>query len=1130
MKTRILLILLSVFCTQILNGQSAKINIALLKLTNQNVEINQTLKYLKSCPDYNVQEVTANQLIADEKISTNYQVIWVHIDDSVAIANIKISDDLKRAIQKLVQNGSGLLLSNDAARLIVDFGFETNTPETRSKEASDNGYGRMLGFHAFRNHPVFTGLNGGAYILKPQRNIRVRQTGYFDDDLPAQGKVVATDWDYIFLREQKKIICEYAFGKGKVLTVGGYMLFNEPNVNRAHLELFTNNCIRYLSNNKAIVQTPSFYWNYGKRNVVCPGDYTADKSFTTSSSLKWNEKGTGIQLVKTTPGNNFWDLAGERMLVMGNENGGVEEIWAHPFMALRDLGVAVKSDGAREPVFLDSLKPEVVVRPESINRTYNTGFGRISETLVVSPTDPVAVLHYEYHGNIPAELIIQFKSNLRMMWPYSENVTEQINTFIDKENGTVNISDNSGDYNVVAGAGCMPLKIKTGWLNGYVSDSLKNEFQGVPTTNTMVSCLLVYKLMPGDCLDFVIAGGEEPIKEIEKIHRKSKIHSVDVLKESVSHIDNFLNAKLQIQTPDKEFNEAFRWAMIATDRFYVNTPGIGKSLVAGYSTSNTGWDGEHKISGRPGYAWYFGRDAEWSSLALLGYGDFEKVREVLLTFGRFQDLNGKIYHELTTSGFAHYDASDATPLYLVLAGRYLEHSGDTAFIRQIWPQIEKAYNFCVSTDTDADHLIENTNVGHGWVEGGYLFGSHTSLYLASCWAAALQNMASMAEMVNNPKLAVHCRQEEAIVKQKINNQYWNYAGGNYYHGMFKDGTFHQEPSVMPSIPMLFNQADSSKAYKVLGLLASNEYSTNWGCRIVSDKSPAFRPTGYHTGSVWPLFTGWVALAEYAYNRPESGFSHILNNLLVYKNWGLGFVEEVLNGAVYEPSGVCRHQCWSETMAIQPVIDGMLGFKPEAVNAHITLSPSLPPDWDSLEVRNLRCGTSVFNMKMKKHHGTVVYTFDLSAGPALNLDFKPFFGCKSLIDNVLSNGRNLEYKAITCDGKIQLQSKFVLTRKIVLEIQYKQGFEVLPLKYDPLPGSSPQGLRITGTGETENSFFVDVQGISGSEGVIEFIVPENFSEKPFGADLFGQTGNRIRCKVAFPLSTEKYITKRISLLQ
>ena len=119
----------------------------------------------------------------------------------------------------------------------------------------------------------------------------------------------------------------------------------------------------------------------------------------------------------------------------------------------------------------------------------------------------------------------------------------------------------------------------------------------------------------------------------------------------------------QVITPNSVLNEGYRWALIGANRFYVDTPGLGQSLVAGYSTTATGWDGNHQINGRPGYAWYFGRDAQWSAFALLNYGDFEKVKSVLTIFQDYQNINGKIFHELSTSGVVHYDAADATPLY-----------------------------------------------------------------------------------------------------------------------------------------------------------------------------------------------------------------------------------------------------------------------------------------------------------------------------------------------------------------------------------------------------------------------------------------------------------------------------------
>ena len=120
----------------------------------------------------------------------------------------------------------------------------------------------------------------------------------------------------------------------------------------------------------------------------------------------------------------------------------------------------------------------------------------------------------------------------------------------------------------------------------------------------------------------------------------------------------------------------------------------------------------------------------------------------------------------------------------------------------------------------------------------------------------------------------------------------------------------------------------------LRFYAGNSFSADWGLRILSSASPLFNPRGYHYGGVWPLFTGWAALAEYAYGRPVQGFTHITNNMVIKNYWAAGFVEEVMSGAVYRPAGVCPHQCWSETNIAHPAISGMLGWRPDAMQHSI----------------------------------------------------------------------------------------------------------------------------------------------------------------------------------------------------
>jgi glycogen debranching enzyme len=623
----------------------------------------------------------------------------------------------------------------------------------------------------------------------------------------------------------------------------------------------------------------------------------------------------------------------------------------------------------------------------------------------------------------------------------------------------------------------------------------------------------------GESLDVVLAVSATGLTEAVSAYRLAMLDPQAVYLAAVKNSKSLFNGKLSITGPDADFNTGYRWAIAGTDRFIVNTPGVGRSLVAGYATTDYGWKGGHKVNGRPGYAWYFGRDAVWSSFALLDYGDFDRVKTVLELFSRYQDISGKIYHELTTSGIAHYDAADATPLYIALAGKYLHHSGDTALIRKEWPAIKKAIDFCYSTDTDGDHLIENTQQGHGWEEGGDLYGTHTTQYMVSCWAEALKQAAYMARNIGLQDLSTQYENEAKVVLEKLNSGFWNPETKFFNHGLYKDGTYLAEPSVMTAIPLYWGQvSDRIKIKSVVEQLASCNFTTDWGTRIVSEKAKFFAPGGYHTGSVWPLFTGWASLGDYAAANPVQGYSKMMSNLLVYKNWSLGYIEEVLHGTQYKYFGVCRHQAWSETMVIQPAIEGMLGLKPDAMKNNVIINPDFPLDWDSVTVENIRVGSHVFSMTQVRKAGKTILDFNRKGPAQESSDDKPFvilFSVNLLKGDILdkmiiNNGEkeDISHVGAGIGNTSQVSGMSRLNEKIHVEVYHSGGIGVLPLVHHPAPGDSSVGLKIISDELIGKKYVVKVEGISGSKGKIRIMQSGKVMEKEF----------------VFPESKEKYVQK------
>src|SRR4030095_13807131 len=118
-----------------------------------------------------------------------------------------------------------------------------------------------------------------------------------------------------------------------------------------------------------------------------------------------------------------------------------------------------------------------------------------------------------------------------------------------------------------------------------------------------------------------------------------------------------------------------------------------------------------------------------------------------------QRADGRIPHEVSQSaafvpwftGYPYAWASaDATPLFVIGQADYWQATGDRAFLDGSLSAIVKAYEFSRATDRDGNGLIDNTNVGHGWVEGGALHPAHEEIYLQGLWIEAQRAITALA--------------------------------------------------------------------------------------------------------------------------------------------------------------------------------------------------------------------------------------------------------------------------------------------------------------------------------------------------------------------------------------------------
>jgi glycogen debranching enzyme len=662
-------------------------------------------------------------------------------------------------------------------------------------------------------------------------------------------------------------------------------------------------------------------------------------------------------------------------------------------------------------------------------------------------------------------------------------------------------------------------------------------------------------------------GGREPAKAT---YERLLASVPSLYEQAVAHYRRLADETLQLSTPNRELDEAFAWAKVGVDKGVVTNPLLGTGLVAGYRTS-----GE---SERPGFAWFFGRDALWTALALNSYGDFETTRTALEFLKKFQRADGKIPHEISQSAslipwFTDYEypwaSADATPLYIIAHADYFRASGDLKFLQANWDSILRAYRYAGATDTDANGLVENTKFGHGWVEGGALYPAHEEIYMQGLWVAASRDLAEMAAVLKSPETAARARANAERTRAATEQAYWLPARGFYAFGTkrpateppeaepgpnraarqarmnaLKDVTIYDEDTVLPAVPLWFKTLADERAQIEIDHLGAGALATDWGARLLSDESQLYDPLSYHNGSVWPLFTGWASMGAYRYNRQHVGFQALMANALLTRQGAEGYVTELLSGDFNAPFGrSSHHQVWSEAMVVTPAVRGLLGLEISNAGRDLRFAPQLPAHWNKVAVRNLRLGDALYSLTYErttgrikinlKRHTTGGVAPAKSASDASNatrISLAPALPLDARVRSVTLQGRPVTFNSPAPTGDVQRPEISFVAELADTEIvfDYDEGTDVYLEPRALSRGETSQGLRILRSRAGAGALDLLLEGRGGHTYTLGVRTPHKLGSAPDVVVKDGERGGDAQLIVGFNAGTQKYVRRAISI--
>jgi glycogen debranching enzyme len=1082
--------------------------------------------WVEENPQLTLRRVSADAL---QEGPVDIDVLWVHSPDSSAYARWSDSVLPTEALARYYDQGGRLFFTNYAAHLPHEMGIEATPPTVRTLDVTNNEHNDKKGYQTFRGHPVMSrGLLGGDQVWDAKRDHLLPRVGYFGDALPKDGMVLGVERARTGVRPAAKTLIEHrSEDGGHALSAGALIYPNRPNHLRVKLHRFLENSLLYLAGTLES-ETNATYWRYHE-NVVEEFEVRSRASVSPAAGRTLADRpATELVRRRDEPTNEFFDVAGRRAIILGEENGGLREVWTHPFKLMfnYETGI-VRGDSV---AWLNELPVDVAVRPESFTRTYELGNGNtLTQIVYPSMSASGGLSHYRASTDGSVRLMVRFRSDLNYMWPYPKSTVGNLYYGYDDGLNALRVRDVSSDmYGVMGGDIVADVHLSGGYGTiRWTADGL----QGTPTEKKQVYHASVFTLdsQNDHTLNYGFAGSNMGRDAVVSDYRKLVTQPSETYDSTVAHYRTVLDEYVTVDTPNDAFDQYFEWALIGSDRFVIETPHLGQGIMAGYGFSNP--SGGAWASGTPGYAWYFGRDAEWTGFAFDSYGDTDAVRHQLTMLQENQDLQGKIYHALNTAGpgVKQFNAADSTPLYVILAGHYYRASGNTAFMRKSWPHLKAAMDFLYSTDTDGDGLIENTNVGHGWIELGELNEAHSTLYLSGIWARTLEQAAYITDHLGRDSLSQRYRRDARSVRETLNTDFWNADAEYFYQAKNRNGSFNDARTMMPAVAMHFGQLDPSKTGAALDAFASNQFSTDWGTRIIDRNSPLFDPDSYHLGTVWPLFTGWTALAEYEYGRGRAGFRHITNNMYVKDHWALGYVEEVLNGRTYTPDGFSPHQAWSETNILHPAITGLIGWNPNAPDGSARLAPQPPVHWDSLTARNLTVGDTKVRMTMTRTDTTTRYRLVRQEGPGVDVQLVPSFPTGTHLHSATRNDREVELDRDRERGRLASPVTVSLQDDATVTFHHKGGVGMVPVTPDPAPGDQSDGYRVVSTSLDGSAYTVSLEGRAGTSHTFRLRTFGPSVRSVAGAQVgSGNASNTTLLRVTFGPSDDRYVEKTVTV--